>query len=59
MDYAHNVAAYEAIIATGRQLTQGRLIGVIAAPSDRRDTDLIAIGQICGAGFDGLMINGG
>ena len=56
MDYAHNVAAYEAIIATGRQLTQGRLIGVVAAPSDRRDTDLIAIGQICGAGFDGLMI---
>ncbi|MFN2361147.1 MAG: cyanophycin synthetase [Marinobacter sp.] len=56
MDYAHNAAAYEAIIATGRQLTQGRLIGVVSAPFDRRETDLIAIGQLCGAGFDGLVV---
>ncbi|MEX2320155.1 MAG: cyanophycin synthetase, partial [Saccharospirillum sp.] len=56
VDYAHNVAAYEAIITTGRQLTQGRLIGVVSAPSDRRKTDLIAIGQLCGAGFDELVI---
>lgn len=56
VDYAHNAAAYEAIIATGRQLTQGRLIGVVAAPCDRRAADLIAIGQLCGAGFDSLVI---
>ncbi|MCL1090176.1 cyanophycin synthetase [Shewanella profunda] len=56
MDYAHNAAAYEAIITTGRQLTQGRLIGVVSAPCDRRETDLIAIGQLCGAGFDELVI---
>lgn len=56
MDYAHNAAAYEAIIATGRQLTQGRLIGVVAAPGDRREADLIAIGKLCGAGFDGVVI---
>lgn len=56
MDYAHNSAAYEAIIATGRQLTRGRLIGVVAVPGDRRDPDLIAIGKLCGAGFDGLVI---
>ncbi|MEX0707304.1 MAG: cyanophycin synthetase [Woeseia sp.] len=56
VDYAHNAAAYEAIIATGRQLTQGRLIGVVAAPCDRRTSDLNAIGKVCGAGFDGLVI---
>ncbi len=56
VDYAHNAAAYEAIIETGRQLTQGRLIGVVAAPCDRRASDLNAIGQVCGAGFDGLVI---
>lgn len=56
VDYAHNAAAYEAIIATGRQLTQGHLIGVVAAPCDRRADDLITIGRLCGAGFDGLVI---
>ena len=56
VDYAHNATAYEAIIATGRQLTQGRLIGVVAAPCDRRTADLVAIGRLCGAGFDGLVI---
>ena len=56
LDYAHNATAYEAIIATGRQLTQGRLIGVVSAPGDRRETDLIAIGQLCGALFDDLVI---
>jgi len=56
LDYAHNTAAYEAIITTGRHLTRGHLIGVITAPCDRRDDDLMAIGQICGAGFDELVI---
>ena len=56
VDCAHNAAAYAAIIATGRQLTQGQLIGVVAAPSDRRASDLMAIGQLCGAGFDALVI---
>lgn len=56
LDYAHNATAYEAIIATGRKLTQGRLIGVVSAPCDRRNSDLIAIGRLCGAGFDELVI---
>lgn len=56
VDYAHNAAAYEAIIATGRLITQGRMIGVVAAPCDRRKTDLVAVGQVCGRGFDSLVI---
>ena len=56
VDYAHNAEAYRAIIATGRRLTAQRLIGVVAAPGDRRDADLGEIGRICGAGFDTLVI---
>jgi cyanophycin synthetase len=56
VDYAHNVAAYRAIIATARQLTTRRLHGVVAAPGDRRDDDLVEIGRVCRAGFDELVV---
>jgi cyanophycin synthetase len=56
VDYAHNAAAYGAIIDTGRQLTQQRLIGVVAAPGDRRDDDLLEMGRVCCEGFDELVI---
>jgi len=56
VDYAHNPAAYRAVIETGRQLTSRRLLGVCAAPGDRREDDLLEMGRICGAGFDELVI---
>ena len=56
MDYAHNPRAYDAIIDTGRQLTTQRLLGVVAAPGDRRDEDVIEMGRICGRGFDELVL---
>ncbi len=56
VDYAHNAAAYRAIVATARALTSGRLIGVVAAPGDRRDDDLIEIGRVCGGGFDEVVV---
>jgi cyanophycin synthetase len=55
-DYAHNTAAYAALAETARALTPGRLVGVVAAPGDRRDEDLIAIGATCAAGFDELVV---
>jgi cyanophycin synthetase len=55
-DYAHNTAAYAALAETARALTPGRLVGVVAAPGDRRDEDLIAIGATCAAGFDDLVV---
>jgi cyanophycin synthetase len=55
VDYAHNPSAYDAMIATGRNLTAGRLIGVVAAPGDRRDDELLAVGQAC-RGFDELVV---
>ena len=56
VDYAHNLAAYRAVIRTARELTGGRLHGVVSAPGDRRDDDLRAIGALCGEGFDRLVV---
>ena len=56
VDYAHNNAAYAALAETARALTPGRLVGVVAAPGDRRDADLVDIGATCAAGFDELVI---
>ena len=56
VDYAHNLKAYRAVIETGRRLTSGRLIGVVAVPGDRREDDIADIGRLCGAGFDELIV---
>jgi len=56
VDYAHNCAAYAALAEMARAMTPGRLVGVVAAPGDRRDADLIDIGRTCAAGFDELVV---
>lgn len=56
IDYGHNPAGIEATIRAARQLTQGRLIGVIAAPGDRGDELLIEVGRVAGRGFHWLYI---
>lgn len=56
VDYGHNPAGYRALIETIKQLNPGRLIGVIAAPGDRRDDVITNIGRIAGSGFDQLII---
>jgi len=56
VDYGHNPAGYRALIETLQQLNPGRLIGVIAAPGDRRDDVITNIGRIAGNGFDHLII---
>jgi cyanophycin synthetase len=55
-DYAHNTAAYAALAETARAMTPGRLVGVVAAPGDRRDADLVDVGATCASGFDELVI---
>ena len=37
-------------------MTAGQLVGVVAAPGDRRDQDLAAIGMTCAAGFDEMIV---
>jgi cyanophycin synthetase len=56
VDYAHNTAAYAALAETARAMTPGRLVGVVSAPGDRRDEDLVDIGRTCAAGFDELVV---
>jgi cyanophycin synthetase len=56
VDYGHNPAGYQALINTVKRLGAKRLVGVIAAPGDRRDDVIIKIGRIAGRGFDYIYI---
>ncbi|MEB3311899.1 MAG: cyanophycin synthetase [Snowella sp.] len=55
VDYAHNPAGYEAV---GAFVTnwKGQRLGVIGGPGDRRDEDLIQLGEIGARVFDRLII---
>jgi cyanophycin synthetase len=52
VDFAHNPAAFQALAATARAMTEGRTVAVVTSPGDRREHDFQQIGQICGGGFD-------
>jgi cyanophycin synthetase len=56
VDYAHNAAAYTALAEMARALLPGQLVGVVTAPGDRRDSDLLEVGRTCGARFDELVV---
>lgn len=58
VDYAHNVVAYRALCAMARSMHKGaaRLLGVVTSPGDRRSEDLYETGQVCGNGFDELVV---
>lgn len=56
IDYGHNPAAFQNTLRAVRSLAPGRLIGVIAAPGDRRDEDLRELGRLAARGFSSLVI---
>jgi cyanophycin synthetase len=56
IDYGHNPAGYQALINTVQHMGAKRLVGVIAAPGDRRDDVIINIGRIAGRGFHIIYI---
>ncbi len=58
IDYAHNVVAYRALCEMARSMRKGaaRLLGVVTSPGDRSSEDLYAMGQVCGKGFDELVV---
>ncbi|MEN6566284.1 MAG: cyanophycin synthetase [Veillonellales bacterium] len=56
VDYGHNPAGYQALISTMHRLDAARLVGVVAAPGDRRDDVTLNIGRIAGSGFDFIYI---
>ncbi len=55
VDYAHNPHGYEAVGNFVRNW-EGKRIGVIGGPGDRRDEDLISLGQISAQIFDHIII---
>lgn len=56
VDYGHNPAGYQALLNTAKRLGANRLVGVIAAPGDRRDDVIRNVGRVAGCGFDYLFI---
>lgn len=55
VDYAHNPAGYEAVGAFVKNW-QGQRIGVVGGPGDRRNEDLILLGQIAADVFDQILV---
>lgn len=55
VDYAHNPAGYEAVGAFVSNW-QGEKRGVVGGPGDRRDEDLILLGQISARVFDRIVV---
>lgn len=56
VDYAHNAAAYAALAGMARTMTRGKLVGIVTAPGDRRDSDLEEIGATCAERFDDIVV---
>ncbi len=57
LDYAHNAHGMAALAQTVRELTVlGRRIGVIAAPGDRRDEDILELAHTAAPAFDLLIL---
>ncbi|BFM38523.1 cyanophycin synthetase [Synechocystis sp. LKSZ1] len=55
VDYAHNPAGYNAVGEFVRNW-QGQRLGVVGGPGDRRDEDLIELGQIAARVFDRIIV---
>lgn len=55
VDYAHNAAAVAGLLELVLALPASRRIGVVAAPGDRRDEDIRALGVLC-ATFDHVVV---
>ena len=55
VDYAHNAAAVQGLMELVHGLPARRRIGVLAAPGDRRDEDIRAVGRLAG-GLDHVIV---
>jgi cyanophycin synthetase len=55
IDYAHNAVAVQGLMEMVRDLPARRRIGVLAAPGDRRDEDIRAVGRM-GGGLDHVIV---
>jgi len=57
LDYAHNAHGMASMVQTVRGLAvHGRRIGVVSAPGDRRDQDIVDLAQAAAPGFDLILL---
>jgi cyanophycin synthetase len=57
LDYAHNAHGMSSMASTVRNLNvNGRRIGVLAAPGDRRDDDIFELAQAAAPAFDYIFL---
>ncbi|MEW9094488.1 MAG: cyanophycin synthetase [Clostridiaceae bacterium] len=56
LDYAHNIKGYKAVIDGIKKLDYKKLIGIIGVPGDRKDEDIISLGEIAGENFQYIYI---
>ncbi|HVT58273.1 MAG TPA: cyanophycin synthetase [Thermoanaerobaculia bacterium] len=57
LDYAHNAHGMRAMVRTIRDLqVHGRRLGVIAAPGDRRDEDILELAAAAAPAFDLVLV---
>ncbi len=56
VDYGHNAPAFRRVAEFARSLKPRRLLGVVGVPGDRGDDQIVAAGEVAGAGFDELFI---
>jgi cyanophycin synthetase len=55
VDYAHNAVAVAGLMELARALPARRRVGAIAAPGDRRDDDICALGRLA-AGLERVIV---
>ncbi|CAD5968160.1 Cyanophycin synthetase [Planktothrix tepida] len=56
LDYAHNRASFQAILEFVRNWPDGKRIGVVGAPGDRRQEDFIELGRLAAQMFERIII---
>src|SRR5215210_7449336 len=57
LDYAHNAHGMQAMARTIRELNvTGRRLGVLAAPGDRRDEDILELARAAAPAFDFIIL---
>jgi cyanophycin synthetase len=56
VDYGHNAAAMEKMTELVQGLRRGRAIGVLMAPGDRREEDILKVARIAARAFDTIVV---
>lgn len=56
LDYGHNIEGYKKVLKAVREITLGKVIGVIGIPGDRKDNVAKDVGKISGELLDYVII---